>query len=126
MGYFHLSLDMMTMTVLPMLLGIAVDDTIHFINHIKYEFEMHNNYEKAIINSFKSIGITLTMTTIILTLAFVTYMFSPMNNMVRIGFLSALGLVTALVVDYFITPILILYTKPFGKEEAIQIKNESE
>lgn len=125
MGYFHLSLDMMTMTVLPMLLGIAVDDTIHFINHIKYEFEMHNNYEKAIVNSFKSVGITLTMTTIILSLGFASYMFSPINNMVRIGFLSALGLITALVVDYFIAPILILYTKPFGKEKVIQIKDGS-
>ncbi|MFC2478925.1 MAG: RND family transporter, partial [Treponema socranskii subsp. buccale] len=45
MGYFRFRLDMMTMTVMPMILGIAVDDTIHFINHVKYYYEVHGNYK---------------------------------------------------------------------------------
>ena len=55
MGYLNSPLDMMTMTIMPMLLGIAVDDTIHFINHIKYEFELRGNYEQAILASFKTV-----------------------------------------------------------------------
>jgi predicted RND superfamily exporter protein len=39
MGLHHITLDMMTMIVMPMLLGLAVDDTIHFINHAKLEFQ---------------------------------------------------------------------------------------
>jgi hypothetical protein len=117
MGYLHTSLDIMTMTIMPMLLGIAVDDTIHFINHIKYEFEVCGNYEQAILKAFKTVGKTLAMTTIILSAAFGTYMFSPLSMMARIGLLSAMGLSAALLIDYLMTPALIMYTKPFGKEK---------
>jgi predicted RND superfamily exporter protein len=116
MGYFQSPLDMMTMTIMPMLLGIAVDDTIHFINHIKYEFERCGNYATAILTSFETVGKTLAMTTIILSITFGMYMFSPVAAMVRIGFLASLGLITALLADYLMTPALMLLTKPFGEE----------
>jgi len=116
MGYFNSPLDMMTMTIMPMLLGIAVDDTIHFINHIKYEFEKCGNYESAILKSFRTVGKTLAMTTIILTATFAMYMFSLVANMARIGLLASMGLIVALVADYLMTPVLIILTKPFGKE----------
>lgn len=116
MGYFNYSLDMMSMAIIPMLLGVAVDDTIHFINQIKLVFEKCGNYRTAILNSFYVVGKTLTITTIILTATFATYMFSPTNNMFRIGLLSSMGLVSALIADFTMTPIVILLTKPFGKE----------
>ncbi|MBN2039799.1 MAG: MMPL family transporter [Spirochaetes bacterium] len=115
MGYFSFQLDMMSMTIIPMLLGIAVDDTIHFINHIKYEFEKCGDYRKAILESFNVIGKTLTMTTIILSATFIMYMFSPINTLFRIGLLASMGLVSALVADFLMTPVLILMVKPFGK-----------
>jgi hypothetical protein len=118
MGYFNSPLDMMTMTIMPMLLGIAVDDTIHFINHIKYEFEKCGNYDQAILKSFKTVGKTLAMTTIILSATFAMYMFSLVANMVRIGMLASIGLIVALVADYLMTPVLISLTKPFGKESS--------
>ncbi len=116
MGYLNSPLDMMTMTIMPMLLGIAVDDTIHFINQIKYEFEKCGNYNKAIISAFHTIGKNLAMTTIILCASFAMFTFSPVANMVRIGYLAPMGLLAALVADYFVTPALISLTKPFGKE----------
>ncbi|MCG8334676.1 MAG: MMPL family transporter [Proteobacteria bacterium] len=116
MGYFSYQMDMMNMMIIPMLLGVAVDDSIHFINQIKYEFEVHGNYRTAISNSFYVVGKTLTMTTIILATTFAMYMFSPVNNMFRVGLLSMTGLITALVADFTLTPIVILLTKPFGKE----------
>ncbi len=117
MGYLDSPLDMMTMTIIPMLLGIAVDDTIHLINQIKYEFEKRANYEHAIVASLKTIGKNLTMTTIILSATFAMYIFSPVSTMTRIGVLVSLGLLVALVTDFLVTPALILITKPFGKEE---------
>ena len=116
MGYCKSPLDMMTMTIMPMLLGIAVDDTIHFINHIKYEFELHGQYEQAILRSFNTVGKTLAMTTIVLAATFAMYMFSNVANLARIGFLASVGLFAALLIDYLMTPALILLTKPFGKE----------
>ena len=116
MGYFNFYLDMMTMIIMPMILGVAVDDTIHFVNNIKYEFEKCGNYKKAILNSFEYIGQTLAMTTIILTATFMMYIPSTMNVLSRVGILAGVGLMSALIADYIMTPILILWTKPFGKE----------
>jgi predicted RND superfamily exporter protein len=117
MGYLNSQLDMITMTIMPMLLGIAVDDTIHFINHIKYEFERSGNYQQAILKSFRTVGKTLAMTTIILSASFAMYMFSPLPMMSRLGLLASMGLIAALAIDYVMTPALIMFTKPFGKEK---------
>jgi uncharacterized protein len=116
MGYFGFQLDMMTMVIMPMLLGIAVDDTIHFINQIKYEFEISGNYSEAITNAFASIGKTLAMTTVILSFSFGAYAFSSVQALHNVGILAPLGLIAALVADYLMTPVLIYITKPFGKE----------
>jgi hypothetical protein len=117
MGHFNSPLDMMTMTIMPMLLGIAVDDTIHFINQIKFEFEKCRNYNQAIINAFHTVGKNLAMTTTILCVSFGMFTLSPVANMVRIGYLAPMGLLAALLADYFVTPALIRLTKPFGKED---------
>ena len=116
MGYSHVALDMVTALIMPMILGIAVDDTIHFTNHIKVHFEEFRGYRKAILESYREIGKTMAMTTIILCAMFFIFVFSTMNALVRIGYLSVMGLGGALVADYTLTPILILVTKPFGKE----------
>lgn len=116
MGYFRVPLDMITMAIMPMILGIAVDDTIHFTNHTKYLFEKEGTYDKAITGSFYSIGKTLAMTTIILSATFLMYMTSKIDAFLRLGILAAVGLFSALIADYLMTPVLIYISKPFGKE----------
>lgn len=117
MGYLGVTLDMITMTVMPMILGIAVDDTIHFTNHIKFYFEKGLSYKEAVLTSYREIGKTMVMTTIILCSMFLVLSFSVMNCLSRLGYLSIIGLVSALVADYTLTPALIYLTKPFGKEK---------
>lgn len=126
MGYMGWSLDMLTMTVMPMILGIAVDDTIHFISRIKTEYERGYDYDESVRRSFRSIGSTMFMTTAILCAAFVMYTFSPMNTLYKIGMLATVGLASALVADYTLTPILISVTKPFGKRTDRKNAVESE
>ncbi|MBR4385946.1 MAG: MMPL family transporter [Treponema sp.] len=116
MGYLGISLDMITMTTMPMILGIAVDDTIHFTNHIKFFFEKGLSYKDAVLTSYREIGKTMGMTTIILCSMFLVLSFSVMNCLARLGYLSIIGLVSALIADYTLTPVLIFLTKPFGKE----------
>ncbi len=116
-GYFDIPLNMMTMTIVPMMLGIAVDDTIHFINSIKYEFEKCGNYKQATLTSFATVGRSLLMTTIVLAVSFATYMFSPVKMVSDMGLLTSIGLLSALVTDFLITPALMVMTKPFGEEK---------
>ena len=116
MGYANVPLDMVTALIMPMILGIAVDDTIHFTNHIKYQFELTGNYRISILNSYREIGKSMIMTTIILCAMFGVFMTSQMTALYRIGYMSVIGMGGALVADYTLTPVLMLITKPFGKE----------
>ena len=118
MGYSHMPLDEMTMMIMPMILGIAVDDTIHFSNHIKTKLETGRNYADAVTESFREIGKTMGTTTFILCAMFLMYCFSPITAMFRVGLLSMIGLGSALIADYTLTPALIYLTKPLGKKYA--------
>ena len=118
MGYLGISLDLMTMAIMPMILGIAVDDTIHFTNHAKYLFEKEKSYNCAIFGTFYSIGKTLAMTTIILSATFLVYLTCNIAAILRLGVLAAVGLMSALAADYLMTPVLIYISKPFGKGES--------
>ncbi|MCR5763258.1 MAG: MMPL family transporter [Treponema sp.] len=121
MGYCSFYLDMLTMTIMPMILGIAVDDTIHFTNHIKFQLEKGYSFREAITVSFREIGKTMGMTTFILCAMFFMYTFSPMACLYRVGLLAILGLGSALIADYTITPALMYIVKPFSN---MKIKEE--
>ena len=57
MGWMGIPLDMMTATLIPMMLGMAVDDTIHFFNHSKLEFDRKPNYSFALRRTFRVVGV---------------------------------------------------------------------
>ena len=106
---------MITMTIMPMLLGISVDDTIYFIVHAKVEYMECSDYKGAIAGTFRSIGKTLLATSIILMIGFATNAVSNLTGIVKIGLLGAFGFFVALVSDYFLTPVLLYIFKPFKK-----------
>jgi len=116
MGFANVHLDMITALIMPMILGIAVDDTIHFTNHIKFHFEICGNYRQSILSSYREIGKSMIMTTVILCAMFGLFTFSTVSALARIGYMSVIGLGGALIADYTLTPVLILLSKPFGKE----------
>ena len=117
MGYFNYALDFSTITVMPMILGIAVDDTIHLTTHLKMKHEQMGSSEKAMEVTFREIGATMFLTTVILCSMFSVYLFSPMHFLAVLGVLIIVGLSSALVADYTITPALLHVAKPFGKEK---------
>ncbi|MCR5764254.1 MAG: MMPL family transporter [Treponema sp.] len=117
MGYANMALDEVTMMIMPMILGIAVDDTIHFSNHIKYKLERGKSYSEAICETFLEVGKTMGTTTAILCAMFLMYCFSPITAMFRIGLLWIVGLGAALLAGYALTPALIYICRPLGKEK---------
>ena len=76
MGWLGYPLDMMTATIMPMILGLAVDDTIHFINHGHLEFDRRGNYRDAILRSFRTIGTPIILTSVVICANFAIYMTS--------------------------------------------------
>ena len=116
MGWLGYPLDMMTATIMPMILGLAVDDTIHFINHVHLEFDRRGNYRYAILRSFRTIGTPIVLTSIVICTNFAVYTTSEGLSFIHMGVLSVAGIVLALLADLCVTPILIKKFRLFGKE----------
>ncbi len=114
MGYGNISLDMLTMMIIPMLLGLAVDDTIHFITHCQTEIQKMGSYPDGIRSTFKIVGKSMLMTSLILMAAFSLYMTSITNFYFNLGILVMIGVFSALAADYFITPVLLYLIQPFS------------
>ena len=117
MGFANIPLDMMTVTIMPMLLGLAVDDTIHFINHSHLEFNRTGRYDASIRKTFIVIGSALFTTSIVLVLNFSAYLTSNAKVLSHIGLLACSGIMAALIADFFVTPILLKMAKVFGEEK---------
>jgi len=126
MGWADIPLDMMTITIMPMLLGLAVDDTIHFINHCRLEFQRTGDYETSIRRTFTTIGVAICMTSVIITANFATYTTSVAKVYVHMGILTGIGIMTALAADLFVTPVLLLKIKPFGEETSTDSLSENQ
>ena len=107
MGYFDIPLDMITCTIIPMLMGLAVDDTIHFINHVQLGCQMHRDIEKSIKDTYRKTGPALLMTSVILIINFSVYISSSAKLYQHFGFLISAGIISALLSDFFVTPVLL-------------------
>ena len=123
MGWAGIPLDMMTATLLPMMLGMAVDDTIHFINHSKLEYDRTMHYQTAIRRTFRVVGIAIVITSVITSAVFASFCSSACNMCLNFGLMAIIGILSALAADLFVTPILVSKCKVFGKEKQLKINN---
>ncbi|ADV43833.1 RND family transporter [Bacteroides helcogenes] len=116
MGWTGIPLDMMTATIIPMMLGMAVDDTIHFIAHANLEYDRTSHYHTAIRRTFRVVGVAIVTTSIITIAVFAEFMSSGSLQLFNFGLLAIIGIFSALLADLFITPILVTKCKVFGKK----------
>ncbi|PIE39860.1 MAG: hypothetical protein CSA51_03805, partial [Gammaproteobacteria bacterium] len=119
MGFANIPLDMITVTLMPMLLGLAVDDTIHFINHCQLEYERCGSYRESIKRAFTTVGVALVMTSAVLMLNFSACMTSVVKVYDNLGILIPAGILAALAADFFVTPVLLKNFRPFGKRKPV-------
>lgn len=117
MGWMGIPLDMMTACIIPMMLGMAVDDTIHFINHSKLEFDRTAHYHTAIRRTFRVVGVAILITSVITSAVFAGFMESCCLQFFNFGWLAVIGILAALAADLFITPVLVKWCRVFGKEK---------
>lgn len=117
MGWMGIPLDMMTATLIPMMLGMAVDDTIHFFNHSKLEYDRKPNYTYALRRTFRVVGVAIVTTSIITSAVFACFATSACTMCINFGVLAVIGILSALLADLFITPLLVKKFKVYGKEK---------
>lgn len=118
MGWLDIYLDMGTVLIASIAIGLAVDDTIHFIARFRHFFDMHKNYDTAIDETLHSVGSPITITSIVLFFGFGVLVVSTFKPVIYFGLLAAITMISALVADLFVLPALIKLFKPFGEEKA--------
>ena len=119
MGWFGIPLDMMTITIAAISVGIAVDDTIHYIHRYRLEFAKDNNYLAAMHRSHESIGQAMYYTSIIIIVGFSILVLSKFIPSIYFGLLTGLAMLIALVTALTLLPQLMIVLKPLGPEEKI-------
>ena len=112
MGLLGIPLDMMTITIAAICIGIAVDDTIHYVHRYKEEFPMDNSFWDAINRCHASIGRAMYYTTLIITLGFSILALSNFNPMIYFGLLTGFAMMMALLANLTLLPLFIALFKP--------------
>ena len=119
MGFMGLAgwyLDVITISFAAVIIGVAVDDTIHFFSRFKREFHRLGSYDAALRETLATVGRPITFTTIILILGNGIFLFSCLLGFFKLGLLFGFAFLWALFADFFFAPALILLLKPLGPE----------
>ncbi len=115
MGFFEIPLDIMTITIAAISIGIGVDDTIHYIHRFKDEFKSDHNYLNAMKRSHKSIGYAMYYTSLVVIIGFSILVLSNLIPTIYFGLLTVVVMVTILASALLLLPRLIILLKPFKK-----------
>ena len=117
MGLMSIPLDIMTITVAAISVGMAVDNTIHYIHRFKAEFKKTGQYNLSMVNSHRTIGRAMLYTSLTIIIGFLVFATSNFNPSVYFGFFVSLAMVMALLGALTLLLQLLLYFKPLGKEK---------
>jgi predicted RND superfamily exporter protein len=116
MGLAGIPLDMMTITIAAITIGIAVDDEIHYIYRFREEFAINRSYLETMHLSHSSIGDAIFYTSLTVMIGFSILLFSNFIPTIYFGVLTAAAMFIAVFGTLTLLPKLILLWKPFGAE----------
>jgi predicted RND superfamily exporter protein len=106
LGFFGISLNPSTSLIAPMVLGIAIDDTIHYFSRFNREVRRHADDRKATLLAMKAVGRPVTFTSIGLCLGFLVLMTSDLRMQAQVGLMASYSLAIAWLSDFLLTPAL--------------------
>jgi predicted RND superfamily exporter protein len=112
MGLLGISLDLMTITIASIAIGIGVDDAIHYISRFKEEFNKTNNYETSMFNSHASIGKAMFYTSITIIIGFSVLILSNFIPSIYFGIFTGIAMLLAVVLNLTLLPKLLVSFKP--------------
>ena len=112
MGWFGLPLDLMTITIAAIVIGIGVDDTIHYVHRYGQELERTGDYVAALHASHASIGHAMYYTSLTVIAGFSILTLSNFNPTIYFGALTALSMAIALLANLTLLPALMVLARP--------------
>ncbi|TGD71003.1 RND family transporter [Mangrovimicrobium sediminis] len=117
MGLVGIPLDIMTITIAAIVVGIGVDDCIHYVHRFQREFPRDRNYLAAMYRCHGSIGRAMYYTTLTVVIGFTTLTLSNFTPSIYFGLLTVLAMVAAVLGALLLLPRLILVLRPLGPGE---------
>ena len=114
-GLLGIPLDMMTITIAAITIGIAVDNSIHYIYRFKEEFLKTEDYNKTLIICHSTVGVAILNTSITIVFGFSILVFSKFIPTIYFGVFTGIAMLLAMISVLTLLPSLILISKPFGK-----------
>jgi len=118
MGWLGIPLDIMTITIAAITIGIGVDNTIHYTHRVREEFARNGDYWAAVERSHGSVGRAIYYTSITVTLGFSILVLSNFIPTIYFGLLTGLAMLIALIANLTLLPLLIVRFKPLGRENS--------
>ncbi|MDA7552115.1 MMPL family transporter [Candidatus Pelagibacter sp.] len=112
-GLLGIPLDMMTITIAAITIGIAVDNSIHYIYRFKEEFLQNNDYNKTLKLCHSTVGVAILNTSITIVFGFSILIFSNFIPTIYFGVFTGIAMLLAMISVLTLLPALILITKPF-------------
>ncbi len=114
-GLIGIPLDMMTITIAAITIGIAVDNSIHYIYRFKEEFNNYNDYKKTLEICHSTVGRAILNTSITIVFGFSILILSKFIPTIYFGIFTGIAMLLAMISVLTLLPTLILLIKPFGK-----------
>jgi hypothetical protein len=115
-GLLKIPLDMMTITIAAITIGIAVDNSIHYIYRFKEEFKKIRNYNKTLERCHNTVGVAILNTSITIVFGFSILVLSNFIPTIYFGVFTGIAMLLAMISVLTLLPKLILIIKPFGAE----------
>jgi len=115
-GLLGIPLDMMTITIAAITIGIAVDNSIHYIYRFKEEFKKIKNYNQTVERCHNTVGVAILNTSITIVFGFSILVLSNFIPTIYFGVFTGIAMLLALISVLTLLPKLILVLKPFGNE----------
>ena len=115
-GLLGIPLDMMTITIAAITIGIAVDNSIHYIYRFQEEFKKINNYNKTLDRCHNTVGVAILNTSITIVFGFSILVLSNFIPTIYFGIFTGIAMLLAMISVLTLLPKLILTYKPFGEE----------
>ena len=116
MGWANIPMDLFCMLVGSIAIGLAVDDTVHFMHNFRRYFEETGNAEMAVKETLMTTGKAMLVTTCVLSTGFFVFIFADMKNLFNFGLLTGSAIILALLSDYFIAPALMIIVNRRNKK----------
>jgi predicted RND superfamily exporter protein len=116
MGLVGIPLDIMTITIAAIVVGIGVDDCIHYVHRFLREFPRDRDYTATMYRCHNSIGRAMYYTTVTVVIGFSTLTLSNFNPSIYFGLLTVAAMVAAVLGALLLLPRLIILFKPLGPE----------